>query len=80
MRTDKEYLEAITTLTGYPEWAVLVEEFKSLIYQLQAGALEADSWDKVVEAKGFARGMAYIVNLRDTNTALKEVEDSNAHI
>jgi len=67
-RQDQQYFEAIITLTGYPEWEILVEELKKEIYQTQANVLEnSTTWDQVCAAKGWAAGLAYLVNLRENN-------------
>jgi len=65
-RTDEKFFEDMISLTGYREWSELVKDLESQIYHTQANSLEAKSWDEVNEARGFARGLAYIVNLRDT--------------
>jgi hypothetical protein len=60
-----KYYEDLLTLTSYPEWALLVEDLEKEIYQLQANAFEASSWEQLQQDKGYALGLAQIVNLRD---------------
>jgi len=65
---DQAYFESISTLTSYPEWAILVEELKREIYQTQSNILQsANDWDTFNVAKGWAGGLAYIINLRENN-------------
>jgi len=71
-RTDDKFIEDMLQLTSYPEWKILVKDLESQVYHTQANSLEAKSWDKVCEARGFAQGLAYIVNLRDTILRAKE--------
>jgi uncharacterized protein YbcC (UPF0753/DUF2309 family) len=68
---DDKYFEEIMTLTGTPEFATLVEELERMVYNLQANAFDATSWEQVQEDKGFAKGLAYIINLRE-NTKLEK--------
>lgn len=70
---DIVFFDTILQLTAYPEWGMLVKELESIIYHTQSNALEAASWEKVQEDKGFAKGLAYIVNLRDTAKRQKEI-------
>ena len=65
-RTDSEFFEQMITLTAYPEWSVLVKDLETLIYHAQANAFELSSWEDVKKEEGFARGLAYIINFRDT--------------
>jgi len=66
-KEDQAYFEAITTLTAYPEWGIMVDELKKEIYQAQANVFQLDGWDKVCAARGWVGGLAYIVNMRDNN-------------
>lgn len=64
-RADKKFYEAVINITADPAWADIVKDIKAEIYQIQAGSLEATNWDAVCEARGYAKGLARIVNLRD---------------
>lgn len=77
-RTDEKFFEDMIALTGYPEWSELVKDLESQIYHTQANSLEAKTWEEVNEARGFARGLAYIVNLRDTIKQAQKVVHDNA--
>jgi hypothetical protein len=72
---DDPYYEAMMTLTGLPEWELLVEELEKMVYEIQANALEASSWEKVQEDKGFAKGLAYMINLRQQTKLEKKSAD-----
>ena len=76
-RTDTEFLDKMITLTAYPEWSDLVSDLKSLIYHMQADAFESGSWDKLNEDKGFAKGLGYIVNFRETVKSARGINDAN---
>lgn len=73
---DDKYFEDIMILTGTPEFKVLTKELERMVYQLQANAFEAPSWTKLQEDKGFAKGLAYIINLRENS----KTEKANADV
>jgi len=75
---DTKYFEDIMILTGTPEFKVLVEELKRMVYELQANSFDADSWDQVLEDRGYAKGLAYMINLRENSKLEKKVEQTNA--
>ena len=70
---DDQYFENIMVLTGTPEFRVLVAELERMVYTLQANAFEAPSWDRVQEDKGFAKGLAYIINLRENSKLERKI-------
>jgi hypothetical protein len=74
-RADRKYYEGILTVTAMPEWGAFVEDIKREIYHIQANALEHSTWEKVCEARGEARGLARIVNLRDDAIRLLQEAD-----
>ncbi len=74
--TDTKFAEDMITLTAYPEWHELVKDLKNTIYHVQSNALEAKSWDKLCEERGFARGLAYMVNLREDMKKYKDLADA----
>lgn len=76
-RANDKYYEKMITLTAYPEWHELTEELKRMIYNIQANALEAKSWDEVCENRGFAKALAYLVNLREDTKKQQAVEVDN---
>ena len=63
--TDNEYFEAVLTCTGHPEWDIVKKGLANDIYQLQASALDAPSWEEVNRLKGLAQGLAFAMNLRE---------------
>ncbi len=70
--------EAMLTLTSYPEWDELVEDLKRMIYEEQAAGFEAATdYPDLRERRGFAKGLAYIVNLRDTIKQIQGVENAD---
>lgn len=59
------YYDRLDEMFGTAGWRELVEEAKKEIYQIQADALEAKSWDTVCYLKGKAEQLAYLVNLEE---------------
>ena len=76
-RANSKYYEQIIQLTAYPEWGELVKELEKMIYNIQANSLEAPSWDVVCESRGFAKGLAYLVNLREDTKKQMQIEVDN---
>jgi len=76
-RANKKYYEAMITLTSYPEWSEWCEEIAKEIYQIQANALESKDYGDLCERKGFAKGLAYVINLREDTIRAQEIEAGN---
>lgn len=75
---DRAYFDAMITLTAYPEWKILLEELKKEIYHSQANCLEnASTWDAVCVEKGWVKGLAYVINLRDNTKTAMETHDAD---
>lgn len=69
---DKAALERLAFLTALDEWNELAEDLKRQVYHLQASALESGTWEQVCEARGFAKGLAYVISLKDQAQTLLE--------
>lgn len=76
-RANSKYYEAMITLTAYPEWKEWCDEIAKEIYQIQANALESKDYGDLCERKGFAKGLAYVINLRDDTLKARQIEESN---
>lgn len=79
-RQDRDFQEAMITLTAYPEWQEMVKDLESLIYHTQSNALEAKSWEILNENKGFAKGLQFVCDLRDRVKTMTQVEKANADL
>jgi hypothetical protein len=75
--TQEDFNQAVLAVTSGPDWDVVKQGLANDIYQVQAGALDAKSWDAVCEARGFAAGLAYISNLRETTMQAMEIANAN---
>ena len=69
MMTQEDFNDAILMCTGHPEWEIVKKGLANDIYQAQAQALDAEDWDKVNELRGFAKGLAFIINIRESTLA-----------
>jgi hypothetical protein len=67
--TPEQYTEAVLDVTGGSSWDIFKKGLEGDIYTLQAQALDAETWEQVCELRGFAKGLAFIMNLRE-NTKL----------
>ena len=76
--TQEEFNNAVLNVTGGPDWDIVKQGLANDIYQVQAGALDAKSWEAVCEARGFAAGLAYISSLREQT--LMAMEAANADV
>ncbi len=76
-RANKKYYESMITLTAYPEFAEWAAEIEKEIYQIQANALEAKDYGDLCERKGFAQGLAYVINLREDTLKAQQIEEAN---
>ncbi len=77
--TDEEFErldEAILSFFTGSEWDLIKAYLENEIYQMQADALEAKSWDKVNELRGEAKGINRILTLRDTVKKAQAVENA----
>ena len=75
--TQDEYNEAVLERTSGPNWDIVVKGLKNDIYHTQAMAFDAKDWGAVCELKGFARGLAYCMNLR--NVVITSIEQAKAN-
>jgi hypothetical protein len=80
--TEQDRLDdAILTVTGGPDWAVVAQGLANEIYEAQARVFDVQSWDDVNRLRGFAQGLAYVLNLRDaTILAKQQREQSDADL
>ena len=74
---DQKHYDGIMDLTSTPEWKAVVEEAEKLVYNVQADALEANSWDDVCENRGFCRGLAFFINLRENTKKMAAIENAD---
>lgn len=63
--TQDDFNEALLDVTGGPQWDVVKKGLANDIYAAQAQALDAKSWEEVCELRGFAKGLAFVMNLRE---------------
>lgn len=76
--TQDQFNEAVLAVTGGPDWDIVKQGLSNDIYQIQAGSLDANSWDEVLEGRGFARGLAYLINIREmTIQSMKAEADAD---
>jgi len=63
----RQYFDDLDDMMGSPGWKRIVEDAKKEIYQLQADALEAPSYETLMYMRGQAETLARIVNLREVS-------------
>lgn len=75
MITPEQYNEAILDVTSGPSWDIVKKGLEADIYSIQAQALDATTWEQVCELRGFAKGLAFIVAIREnTKQAMLQSE------
>jgi hypothetical protein len=70
--------DAILSITGHPDWAIIQTALTNEIYQCQATSLDVKTWEEVCALRGYARGLAFVINLRDMTIMAKEQEAQDA--
>lgn len=78
--TQEDFDDAVLTITGRPEWALIQKGLSNDIYSAQASALDANTWEDVCRLRGFAQGLAFVINLRDTVVRAKEQVDADVSV
>ena len=69
--TQDQFNDAVLDVTGGPNWDIVKKGLANDIYNTQAQALDAKSWEEVCELRGFAKGLAFVMRLRETIQAAK---------
>ena len=72
--TQEELDNAILTITGRPEWALVAELLAREAIISRDMCADANTWEDVQRRAGFAEGLGYVLNLREmTERALGEI-------
>ena len=73
MITQEQLDEAILTVTGDRNWAIVAEFLAREALVTRDSCADAEVWEEVCRRKGFADGLAYVLNLRSlTETAMEQ--------
>ena len=74
---DPQALEdAILLVTGSPEWETIQRGLFNEIQSSQMSVFNLPTWEDVCEEKGFARGLYYVITLREQFIAAKKQAES----
>lgn len=73
----RKYYDNLDEMFATDGWKDLMKEVEREIYQLQADALESDSWDKVRFLQGRARQLVIFFNLEAESEAQKALLDED---
>ena len=65
---------------GRPNWDIIRAYLAQQALVARDSCADAESWEKVNQLRGFADGLAYVVNMRDNLIAVKETEKSDAAV
>jgi len=68
---DIDYYDDLESMFGTRGWKHLCEEARKQIYQFQAEALEAKSYEQVCYLRGQAEQLARLVNLAEITATLR---------
>lgn len=74
----RQYFDDLESMFGTAGWRIVMDEARKQIYQFQADALEAKSYEQVCYLRGQAEQLARLLNLQDVTTTLRaqhETED-----
>jgi len=71
--TQEQLDNAILTITGNPEWALVAEFLAREALISRDSCADAISWEDVNKRAGFSDGLAFVLNLREmTERAMEE--------
>lgn len=73
-----QYYNDLDDMFGMKGWLQLLENAKAEIYDLQATALEAASYEEIMFMKGQAEVLNRIINLRDITSATRAHHEADA--
>lgn len=59
------YLDAILEITGGEAWKTIQEVMKDDIRNVEVQELQANTWDNVLELRGFRRALIYVHDFRN---------------
>ena len=66
-----KYFDDLESMFGTAGWRIIVDEARKQIYQFQADALEAKSYEAICFLRGQAEQLARLVNLQDVTITLR---------
>ena len=64
--TREEYLDAVVEVTGGEAWVTIQEGLEEDIRNLQVRALQAGTWEEVVDLQGQAKVFVQFYNMRES--------------
>lgn len=80
MITQDQLDDAILDITGRAEWAVIQSALNNEIYQCQASSLDVKTWEEVCALRGYAKALAFVIQLREMVVKSKEQEAKDAAV
>ena len=81
MLTQEKFNAAVLEVTSGPNWDIVKQGLANDIYNTQASVFDtAEDWGQFMEFKGFARGLAYVMNIRTIVEQTIKIEADNANL
>lgn len=77
MITQEQLDETILKVMGHPDWEIIAKYLVNEAMILRDSCADAVSWDEVLRRRGFAEGLAYVVNLREMTKRVREETDAD---
>jgi hypothetical protein len=71
------YFNSLEDTFGTAGWRALIEDAKREIYELQASALEAASYEEIMFMKGQAEVLNRLINLPEITAATRAQHEAN---
>ena len=78
MITQEQLDEIILAEMGRPDWDIIRTYLAQQAMIHRDACSDANSWEEVQKLRGFANGLAFVVNLREDTQRAKEQEESDA--
>ena len=75
--TQEELDDAILTITGRPEWALVAELLAREAIISRDMCADSSTWEDVQRRAGFAEGLGFVLNLRQMTEQAQETYDAD---
>ena len=80
MITQEQLDDAILTVTGMPDWELVIKFLVHEALITRDSCADAQSWEEVCSRRGFAEGLAYVANLRETTKRAQEERNADVQL
>ena len=73
-----KYYDDMSEMFATNGWKDLIDEMTREVYEKQADALQAGTWEQVCEMRGHAQAYAVLINLKEMTAMQRANEEADA--